>query len=159
MPSRHRRRGPEAAALERYLHENIPLSRNLGIEVREATHERVVLGAPLAPNLNHRGTFFGGSAVAVCTLAAWGLAHSRCRGEGLEAHIVIQRSRMEYLEPAAGTVDVVSVAPGEEAWRRFADTVRRKGKGRVRLEAEMHAGGQVVGRFEGSFVALRDDGR
>ncbi len=158
MPPLQRRRESGAVALERYFHEHIPLSRSLGIRVSEATHERVVLGAPLEPNLNHRGTFFGGSAAAVCTLAAWGLAHSRCQEEGLVAHIVIQRSRMEYLEPAAGSVDVVSLAPAEAAWSRFADAVRRKGKGRIRLEAEMRAEGRVVGRFEGSFVALEVEG-
>lgn len=154
-------RGPDddrAAALERYLHDHIPLSRSMGVEVREARPDRVVLRAPLDPNVNHRGTFFGGSAAAVCTLAAWGLAHRRIREEsGLDVELVVQRSRMEYLEPAHEVVEVVCEAPSPEAWRRFVGTIRRRGKGRVRLYSTLLAGGREVGRFEGSFVALVEE--
>lgn len=59
--------------LEQYLHEHIPLSRAMGVEVQEADWNGVTLRAPLAPNNNHRETVFGGSASAVAILAAWAL--------------------------------------------------------------------------------------
>jgi thioesterase domain-containing protein len=63
--------------LAQYLHEHIPLSRAMGVEVVEATWDGVSLRAPLAPNINHRETVFGGSASAVAILAAWALLYVR----------------------------------------------------------------------------------
>ncbi len=61
------------AELEAYLHQTIPLSRAMAVSVIELNPESVVLGAPLAPNVNVHETAFGGSAAALALLAAWSL--------------------------------------------------------------------------------------
>ena len=68
--------------------------------------------------------------------------------------IPIQRSRMEYLEPAAAEVEAECLAPAREDWERFVRTIRRRGKGRIELAVELRAEGARVGTFHGSFVAL-----
>lgn len=152
MPAANER----AVELERYLHAQIPLSAAMGMRVLRADRAGVRLCAPLGPNVNHRQTFFGGSAASLATLAAWALAHERVREEsGLDVHVVIQRSSMEYLEPAAAEVEAECVAPPDKHWDRLLKSVRRWGKGRIRLAAELHADGANVGSFEGEFVALR----
>jgi len=145
----------DAAGLVKYLHAQIPISRAMGMRVLHFDRTRVVLSAPLGPNVNHRQTFFGGSAAALATLAAWALAHERVRKDsGLDAHVVIQRSSMEYLEPAAAEVEAECVAPPDKEWQRLLRSVRRWGKGRIHLAVKLHAEGAVVGSFEGEFVAL-----
>lgn len=145
----------DPAGLVKYLHAQIPISRAMGMQVLHADRTRVVLSAPLRPNVNHRQTFFGGSAAALATLAAWALAHERVRQDsGLDAHVVIQRSSMEYLEPAAAEVEAECVAPPDKEWQRLLRSVRRWGKGRIGLAVELRAEGAVVGSFEGEFVAL-----
>lgn len=59
--------------LEKYLHGHIPLSKAMEVAVVQVQPEGVILSAPLAPNINHRDTVFGGSASAVAILAAWSL--------------------------------------------------------------------------------------
>ena len=145
----------DPAALAKYLHAQIPISGAMGMRVLLADRARVVLSAPLDPNVNHRQTFFGGSAAALATLAAWALAHERVRQDsGLDVHVVIQRSSMEYLEPAAAEVEAECVAPPDKEWQRLLRSVRRWGKGRIQLAVALHAEGAVVGSFEGEFVAL-----
>ncbi|MGE0157785.1 MAG: YiiD C-terminal domain-containing protein [Gemmatimonadales bacterium] len=144
-----------ASRLERYLYAQIPISRAMGMRVIHADRSRVVLRAPLSPNINHRETFFGGSAASLATLAAWALAHERVREEsGLDVHVVIQRSSMEYLEPATSEVEAECIAPADAEWQRLVRSVRRWGKGRIRLAVRLRAEGAVVGSFEGDFVAL-----
>jgi len=144
-----------APRLEAYLREQIPLAAAMEMRVLHADGSRVVLGAPLGPNINHRRTFFGGSAASLATLAAWALAHERVReAAGLDAHIVIQRSSMEYLEPAASEVEAECLAPPDEEWERFIRSVRRHRKGRIVLAVTLRAQGTVIGSFEGDFVAL-----
>ena len=80
--------------LERYLHQHIPLSKAMQVSVVEVLPAGVVLSAPLAPNINHRDTVFGGSASALAILAAWSLLHTRLSGEGIASRLVIQRNTM-----------------------------------------------------------------
>ena len=109
-----------AKALERTLRKNIPLTAAMAVRVVRADGDSVVLAAPLAPNINHHRTFFGGSAATLATLTAWGLAEEKLRDDGLTAHLVIQRSTMEYLEPA-----VSWAAERETEWAKLADAMRR----------------------------------
>lgn len=149
-------RGPavEAAALERYLHEHIPLSLAMGVSVEEAVGERVVLSAPLAPNINHRETAFGGSVAALAILSAWSLLHIRLASAGISARLVIQRNRMDYQRPIAGRFTATAAAPDSAAWEAFIRTLRRKGKARITVTSVLDGEGERAGRFEGEFVAL-----
>ena len=142
------------AELEAYLHEHIPLSRAMQVTVAEAGVEGVVLRAPLAPNINHRETVFGGSASAVAILAAWSLLHLRLRAQGLASRLVIQRNTMDYALPILGEFTARSALERPEAWPQFVRMLARKGRARMAVTAVLEADGQVVGRLTGEFVAL-----
>ena len=140
--------------LERYLHLQIPLSAAMGARVRMATPERVQLAAPLAPNVNHNETLFGGSAASLATLAAWALLHLRIARAGLQARVVIQRSSMEYERPIPGDFEAVCRFSDELAWERFRATLVRRGRARLTLTAYLVYDGQQMAAFEGDFVGL-----
>ncbi|MGH8298664.1 MAG: YiiD C-terminal domain-containing protein [Steroidobacteraceae bacterium] len=140
--------------LERYLHEQIPLSAAMGVRVRMATPERVQLSAPLAPNVNHNETIFGGSGAALATLSAWALLHLRTERAGLRARLVIQRSSMEYERPIPGDFDAICRFSDELAWERFRTTLVRRGRARLTLAAHLVYQAQRMGAFEGDFVGL-----
>ncbi len=89
--------------LEKYLHEQIPMSKAMQVSVVEVKPEAVVLSAPLAPHINHQETVFGGSASAVAILAAWSLLHTRLKSSGISSRLVIQRNIMNYERPISGT--------------------------------------------------------
>lgn len=142
------------AQLQHYLHQHIPLSAAMQVRVLAVSADEVLLQAPLAPNINHRETVFGGSASALAILAAWSLVHTRMQAQGLQGRLVIQRNSMEYGAPIQGdfsaraTVDVAQ-------WQPFARMLARKGKARIAITSVLAHGGQVVGRLEGEFVALQ----
>jgi thioesterase domain-containing protein len=140
--------------LERYLHQQIPLSAAMGVRVRMATPERVRLAAPLAPNINHNETAFGGSAAALATLSAWALLHLRLARAGLQARLVIQRSSMEYEHPIPGDFDAVCHFMDEPAWERFQVTLARRGRARLTLAAHLVCDARRMAAFEGDFVGL-----
>jgi thioesterase domain-containing protein len=140
--------------LERYLHEQIPLSAVMGVRVRTAVPERVQLAAPLGPNVNHNETVFGGSAAALATLAAWALLHLRIARAAIHARLVIQRSSMEYEEPIPGEFEAVCRFADEIAWERFRTTLLRRRRARMRLVAHLFYESRQMAAFEGDFVAL-----
>ena len=54
--------------LERYLYKHIPLSAAMQVSVQKMTAKSLTLHAPLAPNINHQQTVFGGSASTLAGL-------------------------------------------------------------------------------------------
>jgi thioesterase domain-containing protein len=141
--------------VQRYLHEYIPLSAAMGVQVKTATVEHVRLAAPLAPNVNHTETVFGGSAAALATLSAWTLLHLRLQHARLDARLVIQRSRMEYEKPIPGDFEAVCDFGDDVAWERFRATLTRHGRARLTLRAHLVHSSNQVASFEGDFVALK----
>lgn len=140
--------------LEHYLHEHIPLSKAMGVAVQEATAAGVTLSAPLAPNINHRETVFGGSASAIAILAAWALLYVRLEQEGIGSRLVIQRNVMRYERPIVGDFTAQSGVPDPATWARFIKTLRKRNRARISVSVTLHCDGARVGLLEGDFVAL-----
>jgi len=140
--------------LTQYIHEHIPLSQAMGVSVVAVEDDTVILQAPLAPNLNHRQTVFGGSASALAILASWALLHVRLRPEGISDRLVIQRNVMEYQHPILGQFTARSMLERPDGWKPFTETLARRGKARITVLAVLEHMGRVAGRFSGQFVAL-----
>src|SRR4051794_6973364 len=113
----------DPATLTAYLHERIPLSRAMAVTVTRADAGGVVIEAPLAPNVNHRETVFGGSASALGILAAWSALFVRMQAESVAGRIVIRRNTMSYERPIVGLFSAAAVAPGDAAWSRLLATL------------------------------------
>jgi thioesterase domain-containing protein len=143
------------AGLETYLHDHIPLSRAMAVRVVSIADDAVVLGAPLAPNINHHGTAFGGSGATLATLAAWSLLHLRLIAVGLPSDEVIQSSSMDYLTPIDS--DFIAVARLEDGadWDSFVAMLTRRGRARIGIQAELMTQERVAARFHGRFAAVR----
>lgn len=140
--------------LQRYLHEHIPLSAAMQVDVVRVAPDEVVLAAPLAPNINHRATVFGGSASAVAILAAWSLLHTRLRDAGVDARLVIQSNTMHYDLPIAGDFTARSMIETADAWPHFLRMLTRKGRARIAVAAVLEYQSVQVGRLHGEFVAF-----
>ena len=126
----------------------------MDIRVISVDSDAVILKAPLAPNINHRDTVFGGSSSALAILAAWSLLHTRLRAEGIESQLVLQRNTMEYDKPIPGDFTARSSLARAEDWPKFTRTLARKGKARLTVTAVLQHEGRMVGKLEGEFVAF-----
>jgi thioesterase domain-containing protein len=140
--------------LAQYLHRQIPLSQAMGVSVASIEPNALTLAAPLAPNINHRETVFGGSAAALAILAGWSLLHLRLQAEGITGRLVIQRNAMEYRQPIRGSFNARATLEHPERWKLFTVTLLRKGKARITVSAQLRHMEQVAGLFTGQFVAL-----
>lgn len=143
-----------AAEIEAYLHRHIPISSGMGVRVLACGREGVTLAAPLAPNLNHRATVFGGSASAVAILSAWTWLHFALREADLRCRLVIQRNTMDYVAPIDGDFTAQCDGLGAVAFEKFVQTLRRHGKARTELGAQLRLNDKLVGKFSGDYVAV-----
>lgn len=146
-----------ADALQDYLHAHIPLSAAMQVSVVAVSPDAVALSAPLAPNINHRSTAFGGSVSAVAILSAWALINQRLVAEGVQSRLVIQSNRMDYDQPITSAFTATSALADATAWPLFMKMLVRKGRARIVAISVVTCEGGVGGRFEGEFVAFRLD--
>lgn len=144
-----------AVELEKYIQDHIPLSKAMQVSVVEIQNETVVLRAPLAPNINHHQTVFGGSASALGILSAWSLLKVRLLDAGLMSRLVIQRNTMDYILPIQGEFVARAVLAQPEEWQKFVQALKRKDKARIIVSSIIEHANQVVGHLTGEFVALR----
>lgn len=141
--------------LTAYLYEHIPITRSLGARVEHQDDRSVRLVAPLAPNLNHRATAFGGSLSTLAILSGWVLLHVQLLDRHLTGRIVIQRSAFDYEAPVDGEFSATASLPAPEAWNRFLATLARHHAARVVIHSEVTCGAVLGGRHEGTYAVLR----
>lgn len=142
-------------ALERLLHHDIPLTGDMGLRVRAWDNHCLRLHVPLAPNVNHKSTMFGGSLYCAAVLAGWGWLHLRLGEAGLSGgHIVIQRGQIDYPLPVAGDALAVCENIDEALWQRFLKTYRRHGRARLQLQTQVLDGERCAVTFSGQYVVV-----
>jgi thioesterase domain-containing protein len=144
-----------AVRLEQYMHAHIPLVAQMQVKVAALNDSGLLLTAPLAPNINHERTAFGGSLVSLMTLACWGYLWVLL-DEGRGLHIVVRDAHVEYLKPVTGLLEARCAPADAEPLDRFRDTLARRGKARIELKAEMLQDVAVAARYTGSFAVIRE---
>ncbi|WP_460122945.1 YiiD C-terminal domain-containing protein [Pseudomonas sp. H3_G09] len=148
----------ESEYLQTVLHHDIPLTAEMGLEVLEWREQQLSLHLPLAPNVNHKSTMFGGSLYCGAVLAGWGWLHLRLKEEGItDGHIVIQEGQISYPLPVTGDAVALCPAPDAAVWKRFVAMYRRYGRARLTLDTRiLNAGSEDDAvRFTGQYVLHR----
>jgi len=142
---------PSAAQeAERYFHNEIPITRAMGLRVEVCDENQFIVAAPVNLNSNHLRTGFGGSINAVATLAGYGLLWSALRDE--KAHVVVAESSIRFLRPVRKTIHAACSRPGPERWVAFQDHLKQKGKASINLKVTVVEEGEHAADFEGKFV-------
>jgi len=143
-----------AQQLESILHAEIPITQAMQIGVENCSDKDVSLSAPLAPNINHKQTAFGGSLYSVAVLAGWSMTYCLLERLGVNAQIVIHQSDINYLAPVAGTIEAHCQLTSEIDIEKFNKLMQRKGRARLKLKSHIIAEGKNAVEFEGVYVCI-----
>jgi thioesterase domain-containing protein len=141
--------------LEKYLHAKIPLTRAMDVRVVQTGPAQLILEAPLAPNINHLGTAFGGALHTLPTLACYATLWTLLVEAGVDGHVVVKTSHANYRQPVRGAfrASCNRASPGRAA--AFIDELSRFKKARMNLESIVYdSDGKPAVEYRGSFVAL-----
>ena len=136
---------------EKFLHEQIPITRAMGLRVVASDESGFTVEAPVALNSNHQRTAFGGSNNAVATLAAYGFLWLELNEAA--AHVVVAESSIRFLRPVRETIRATCFRPDATSLATFRDEFLAKRKARIRLRVSVTEAGETAALFEGLFVA------
>lgn len=139
------------------LYEEIPITKALQISVENWQNHQLKLKLPLAANINHMSSVFGGSLYCGAVLAGWGWMHLRLKELGIDnGHIVIHEGQITYPHPVLGDSQVVCSAPDESEWLKFEKIFKRHHKGRLALKSVILYEGKEAVIFTGQYVVYCD---
>ena len=140
--------------LEEVFHTQIPITREMGIRVAAFNGNSLTLRAPLCPNVNDKGTAFGGSLYALLVLAGWGLLHLKLRDEGMRGDVMIHESNVTYSLPVTEDWEACCALPEDDGYSRFLGDLRSRGRGKISMEVLIMRGERVAVGFTGSYAAI-----
>jgi thioesterase domain-containing protein len=131
----------------------IPITKHLGISVASYDLSCLILHAPLANNMNHKGTAFAGSLNSLITLSGWGLLWLVLREYCLSARIVIQDSECNYLLPVTSDFSASCRKPEPHQLEKLVYALQKRGKARLELNATIFQDQHLAVSFKGRYVA------
>jgi len=138
---------------EEYFHQQIPITRAMGVRVVANDENGFVIEAPVALNSNHLRTAFGGSINAVATLAAYGFLWLELHDPSV--HVVVAESSICFLRPVREMIRATCPRQDPDRLDAFRARFVEKGKARISLRVDIVEEGQLAAAFEGSFVARK----
>jgi len=143
--------------LNSVLHNEIPITKSLGIRVNSYENGVMTLVAPLSNNINHKCTAFGGSLYSICVLTGWSLIYAKLNEQNSSPHIVIQKSNIDYRLPVAEE-DILATCRFESNKQvdKFLTVYQRKRVSRIKLTVEIRQSGALAVVFSGQYVIHSD---
>lgn len=111
--------------------------------------------APLALNVNDKGSAFGGSMTSLMTFSGWSLVMLELALAGLQADVFVADSQVRYRAPVYADLHArAGLAPGQ-AWTPFLDTLKQSGRASIHMQAQvLLAEGTAAATLAGRYVAI-----
>ncbi len=145
-------------SLVEYLRIHVPLTAGMDIRAGRCQPGYLTLEAPLAPNLNDKGTVFGGSLATLCTLAGWSMISLICRELDCDVDIVIARSEIRYLRPVSEDQFAAKARrPDQALLSRFEHELKSTGWATLEISAVVQDAGKDAVRFTAKYSARLED--
>jgi thioesterase domain-containing protein len=139
-------------SLQAYITARIAPARAL--DVRLEAIDPVTLAAPLAANLNDKGTGFAGSLFSVAALAGWALITRWCAREPVDAEVVLQSSTARFLAPARADFRAIAHEPSAAQREKLRRMLARSGRGRAEVAVDVKCHEALVMSFTGAYAVI-----
>lgn len=120
-----------------HLHEQFPLAKYMQVQVAAWENQTLRLTAPLAPNVNHSDTAFGGSISTLGILAGYTLIYIALKERQISNRIMIQSSHTDFRRPIDADLTATATLPAAEQLEEFLNGLQRKRRARLSVEAQI----------------------
>lgn len=157
-----------AADLEQRILGAIPLAAAMQVRVTGFDGVQVELSAPLAPNLNDKGTGFAGSLATLATLAGWSLAtllaeqalqQARCATDVAAVwspcEAAVFRSNLEFLRPVREPLVAVAWLADDTVLAGLPARLAAGRRAKLAIDARLGPAGDPALQFSGHYAVWR----
>jgi len=146
--------GDDLGAFQQWLDEAIPLVGHLGLDSMRWQGDTLVWDLKLTPNLNDKGTGFGGSLTAQTTLIGWCWTMLWLRAEGRAQDVVVATASQRFLAPVTSDYRLECRPRDFGSPERLRERLAGRGKGRIALVQSLYVSETLCLEAEGSYAVL-----
>lgn len=144
---------PDLAALETRIRTHIPLSEHLQFRLLSFNDDRLTLSAPLAANINDKGTMFAGSQAALMALAGWCLTTLQAELLLPRVDVLAMQNSLRYQRPVTGELTIVVTSPAQSL-AQFRQRLVRGERAVLEIAAQgLNSDGSVASSYQGQYMA------
>ena len=136
-------------SLQAAFHELIPLSRSMGVRVKQYTGDTLVLTAPLSKNINHQHSAFGGSLFALGALAGWGLMQLKLSELLLDCNTVVMGGEVSFQRPVYDDLLCTATLPADAG--AMFERLAAEGRASTVLESRYECDGDTAMLLTGRY--------
>jgi thioesterase domain-containing protein len=143
----------EAHQLNQRFSTQIPMARQMGLRITAWDGRSLRMDAPLAPNLNDKGTGFAGSLATLATFAGWAVATLLAeKVVGTHCEVAVFESAMSYLAPVTGDFYALVPVPATEVMQTFERSLAEGGRAKLTLTSTLFQDGVEKVRYRGRYA-------
>ena len=144
----------DLVAFHKWLSDAIPMVGPLGIENMSLHNQSLTWQLALIPNLNDKGTGFGGALSAQTTLQGWCWVTLWLRGQGLARDVVVAEATQRFLAPVTGDYRLICTPEEPDGVKQLTQKLAERGKGRIALTQQLYCGDALCLEAHGSYAVL-----
>ncbi|RUR34073.1 thioesterase [Vreelandella andesensis] len=148
----------DLAAFQQWLGEAIPMVGALGLQrMTQGTAQEggaLTWQLALSPNLNDKGTGFGGALTAQTTLQGWCWVTLWLRAHGRAQDVVVAEARQRFLAPVTGNYRIICAPSDPQGPAQLAEKLNARGKGSIALTQQLYCGDTLCLEASGRYAVL-----
>jgi thioesterase domain-containing protein len=139
--------------LEKKLHNEIPLTKVMKLKIDKYTNKELITSAPLAININDKGTAFGGSLSTITIISSWSLCWLISKELNIDSkNIVVIKNENSYLRPVTKDIICNTKKPTKEEISVLKAKIDKKGSASIKIESKIIEDDNICVEFEGTYV-------
>ena len=132
----------------------IPAIEHLGVRTLEWQGSQLVAELTLAPNLNDKGTGFGGAFASQAILLGWCWATLWLRERGIARDIVVAESSQRFQAPVLADYRLSCGPESEQGPDSLAQRLESHGRGRITLSQQLWCADTLCLEASGNYAVL-----
>ena len=139
--------------LQKKLHNEIPLTKLMNINIKEYNEKELITTAPLSININDKGTAFGGSLSTITIISSWSLCWLIAKELRFDSkNIVVIRNENSYKKPVTKDISCYTQKPSQEEIQRLKEKLETKKSASIKINSYIIEDNEVCVEFEGYYV-------
>ena len=139
--------------LQKKLHNEIPLTKVMDIKIDTYNKNELITKAPLAININDKGTAFGGSLNTMTIISAWSMCWLISQELGFDSkNIVIIENKSSFKAPVTKNIICNTQRPSDDEIKIVKEKLEKKGSASIKIFSKILEQNKVCLDFEGYYV-------
>ena len=139
--------------LQNKLYNEIPLTKMMELQIKDFNINELITTAPLEPNINDKGTAFGGSLSTLSIISAWSLCWLISKELGFDSNnIVIIKNETSFRKPVTNDIICHTKKPSLQEIKILKQKLENKKSASIKIESQIIEDGKICVDFVGYYV-------